>query len=349
MHINTTLNIVSAYTETISTVELRGSSKLPISFAQAKVLHLNQGKIIKQSFGNYFANFDLFEISMEQTETVRYELKEPGIFIFLVLKGNSVFSGQQCYVMPEQTKHYTYSCYIPKGSYDQVLTPGEYKTLVMTIKPEWFIMQSENLIGFNQLAESYITSKTTAFSLPNCTLDRDILRPFKRLQLLNAQNGIKLDVAMDTFLNLVIHSYHHKLQNQMYTSGTLKQLQAERIKKFIKDNFTQKVVEDIPQMASIFCMSEKKLHRLAKTAFGVPLHEQVIRYRMLQSKNLILTTNKPIYKIAELIGYNDSYYFSKAFKRCYKITPSEFRHQLGSTIKIDFSVKNSPKMANNCL
>ncbi|MNL13543.1 Urease operon transcriptional activator [compost metagenome] len=68
-------------------------------------------------------------------------------------------------------------------------------------------------------------------------------------------------------------------------------------------------------------VSERNLARLAKIAFGTPLHEKVIDIRMCSSLEQLVTTNHPIYEIARRTGYKEGHYFSKAFRKHYGVAP----------------------------
>lgn len=49
--------------------------------------------------------------------------------------------------------------------------------------------------------------------------------------------------------------------------------------------------------------------------------------RLKKSRELLRTTSIPIKEIAELIGYQDAFYFCRVFKKQYHMTPTNFRKQ----------------------
>ena len=53
--------------------------------------------------------------------------------------------------------------------------------------------------------------------------------------------------------------------------------------------------------------------------------------RIKKASTLLLDTDYPLTKIAELVGYGDVYYFCKIFKKYRLMTPSEYRKSLSST------------------
>ncbi len=49
---------------------------------------------------------------------------------------------------------------------------------------------------------------------------------------------------------------------------------------------------------------------------------------MDRAKDLLRSTQLPIYQIADEIGYKNATHFSAAFKRCFGMTPKNFRNVL---------------------
>lgn len=62
-----------------------------------------------------------------------------------------------------------------------------------------------------------------------------------------------------------------------------------------------------------------------KRETGQNLIEYLTDYRMRQAKDLLKDSTLNVNEIADMVGYPDSRYFSKLFKRCIGITPTEFR------------------------
>ena len=54
--------------------------------------------------------------------------------------------------------------------------------------------------------------------------------------------------------------------------------------------------------------------------------EFLMNFRMERARGLLRYTDRPVGEIAEEVGYADSMSFSKAFKKRFHLTPSEFRN-----------------------
>jgi AraC-like DNA-binding protein len=84
-------------------------------------------------------------------------------------------------------------------------------------------------------------------------------------------------------------------------------------------NISMKMLEKVGNMhrSSIF--------RLFKKSYGLSPSEYLAEYRMDRALHLLKNTDYSIKKIASLVGYENSAYFCKAFKKKYLKTPSEAR------------------------
>lgn len=61
---------------------------------------------------------------------------------------------------------------------------------------------------------------------------------------------------------------------------------------------------------------------------GLTFHDLLTRFRIDTAKLLLWETNELVYTIAERAGFKDEKYFSKVFKQCTGILPTEYRNQL---------------------
>lgn len=58
---------------------------------------------------------------------------------------------------------------------------------------------------------------------------------------------------------------------------------------------------------------------------GIPPSEFIARQRMKAAAALLQSSNDPIKTIAYRCGYEDPNYFAKVFRRCFRVSPSDFR------------------------
>lgn len=81
----------------------------------------------------------------------------------------------------------------------------------------------------------------------------------------------------------------------------------------------------IEQVASALGLNRSYLTRLFKDATGYSLQEYLLTYRMKMAIKLLADKSLSVAEIAKNVGYNDTFTFSKAFKRHYGKAPSDYR------------------------
>lgn len=85
---------------------------------------------------------------------------------------------------------------------------------------------------------------------------------------------------------------------------------------------------NVEELASSMHMSYGHLSRLYKERTGMTLVERMNQLRLEKARALLAQPDMLIREAAWQAGFADIYYFSKAFKRAYGISPKEYRSQL---------------------
>ena len=93
---------------------------------------------------------------------------------------------------------------------------------------------------------------------------------------------------------------------------------------FISINYTQDIF--LQELADMNHVSEEHLSRLFKKELGVTLTTYIGDLRTKKAAELLKTSKLSIAEIAMYVGYSDSNYFVKVFKKRYGMTPSAYRH-----------------------
>lgn len=104
--------------------------------------------------------------------------------------------------------------------------------------------------------------------------------------------------------------------------------------KDIIDNyyFSNLTLEDIATRLSI---SPSRLAHLFKKEIGLTIIEYKLLSQISEAYNLLSMTDMPITNVSNAVGFNDSAYFTKQFKRCCSMTPKEYRKRFGIKKKED--------------
>ena len=95
---------------------------------------------------------------------------------------------------------------------------------------------------------------------------------------------------------------------------------------YINTNYNTKL--DLQTVADALYVSTWHLCKVLKKQTGTNFVDLLNNARIENAKRLLLESNMKIYEIAEYVGYTDTAYFSKMFKKLTQTTPNEFRNKM---------------------
>ena len=75
-------------------------------------------------------------------------------------------------------------------------------------------------------------------------------------------------------------------------------------------------------------MSSRNLNLICQNILSQSVSEIIETRKLIEAKNMLVSTNKTIAEIAYEIGYNENSYFSNVFKKKSGQTPGEFRQEM---------------------
>ena len=78
----------------------------------------------------------------------------------------------------------------------------------------------------------------------------------------------------------------------------------------------------VGDLAKQCALSVRRFRDLFEQKFGLPPKKFILKTRMERANELLLLTNMSVSAIAESVGFKDGYYFSRAFRSYFGITPS---------------------------
>lgn len=100
-----------------------------------------------------------------------------------------------------------------------------------------------------------------------------------------------------------------------------------KAKLYIKDHLNESI--SVYNIAEILYVTPTYFSKLFKNNTGEGCNNYIVRKRMEKAKLLLETTSMKTGKIANLVGYKDTNYFSLAFKKQTGMSPTEFRETGG--------------------
>lgn len=90
------------------------------------------------------------------------------------------------------------------------------------------------------------------------------------------------------------------------------------------DGFYQEKIS-IADIADRAALSEYHLHRTFRQCFGITPHQYIIQKRLENAQFMLRKDQHSVGEIAVLNGFSDIHAFSKAFKKCFGISPTKFK------------------------
>jgi len=92
---------------------------------------------------------------------------------------------------------------------------------------------------------------------------------------------------------------------------------------YIDANLSHKLV--LSDIAKFSSCSVSKMQRSFFSTFGIPIGDFIIKRRLNQVPRLICSGNMTLKEIAEKIGFTDAFSLSKSFKKCFGVSPREYK------------------------
>lgn len=94
--------------------------------------------------------------------------------------------------------------------------------------------------------------------------------------------------------------------------------------RYIRENIRGAIqVEDVVQRVG--SLSRRSLELKFRQLLGVSIGEDILRARLTAAERLLVDTDLPAWRIAELTGFNSLQYLSRVFHRQLKVPLGEYR------------------------
>lgn len=141
--------------------------------------------------------------------------------------------------------------------------------------------------------------------------------------------------ANDTYKTLYKNTVNNFYECQLYLQSLVsvsidyvKQVQLSKnliakIQEFIQLHLSENLTR--ASLGEAFCLNPDYLANTFKNTTGIPLIKYINESRLKKAHNLLLTTDEPVYHISISVGYPNSSYFSKQFRKEFGYGPSDLR------------------------
>lgn len=107
-------------------------------------------------------------------------------------------------------------------------------------------------------------------------------------------------------------------------AGNAKEALVEEAVKFIDAHYSRCDMS-LTLLSQNLLISPAYLSSIFKKTKGISINQYLTQSRLDKAKELLSGTNLTLTEIAERVGYNDLFYFSKVFKRYFGVAPSAYK------------------------
>lgn len=97
-----------------------------------------------------------------------------------------------------------------------------------------------------------------------------------------------------------------------------------KIKYYLEHNYEKNLTQEF--IASLFYLNRSYLSTLFKQKTGMKFIDYLNDLRLEKAATLLATTDKKMYQIAKSVGYDNTKYFFRVFKKKYLMTPEQYRN-----------------------
>lgn len=174
----------------------------------------------------------------------------------------------------------------------------------------------ENILNKTQLLDHYFCHST----LESKVLDQIVKLTQFREQKLDDITELQLIAELYKLLAFLIEEFPSKA---MSDSSILIQNYIKQAKKIIHTQYGNPL--KISDIAKKLNLNRSYLYKIFKEETGYSLKDYLIQIRMEKSADLLTSTTFHISEIANAVGFPDALAFSKAFKKHFGQSPSNYR------------------------
>jgi len=124
----------------------------------------------------------------------------------------------------------------------------------------------------------------------------------------------------------MIESERKKHEPQAQPQAKTQNITFRNFLSILEDNFRRP--EGVEFYAGKLFMSSRNLNNICQHILQQSVSEIIETRKLIEAKNLLISTDKTISEIGFELGYNEKAYFTNVFKRKSGQTPSEFREEM---------------------
>lgn len=236
-----------------------------------------------------------------------------------------VISGSVNYIIDDNYHH------LRRGQV-LILDPGVYHNLLLdeSTKVSILLIGITN-VNFIEDGENFIELKYNSSILTLNTYEEDFLKCCDELVKEQKNKKFAYSLLLKSLVMKLLAIIFREIElndTYLYTVNCSNESREKRnivntIIDYLEENYMKEVSLD--KLSKNMYLSPVYISKIFKEETGDSPINHLIKIRLSKAKQLLTESNLPIKVVAQTVGYNDAYYFSKLFKKYYGVPPSKIK------------------------
>lgn len=298
-------------------------SRYTLEGAKNKVATGSFGSVVitEINAGSYFLTLTQFLFT--KPGMVELEIAEPVIEINLALEGSIHLK--------------TFQQLLPQGQYNVFYNPGCKRTIEFARKGNYSLltiyMNENHLAAFTphyRMVSGFIQTvrlgKEARLRKLPCSMDAGIHKFIRDIICVHPSHFLhngRLEAKVRYLLLCLIESLNVSTRT---VGSTIMMYDSDRILKAAESMVMEpQNLERLPEIARKWQVNPQRLKDEFKRLIRMPVHAFKIKLRIEQARQQLLETDKSVREISLSLGYNNTAYFSRTFKKHMGDSPQKFR------------------------
>lgn len=294
-----------------------------------ELLTIDQPDSRGSSYRIYLDDFFMERLALKTEKDISstFEIRQNTICLYFILEGNFEITFTQC-PFKKLTQGFHNVCYLPASSGCLKCPCGKYEVLYITVPTTSFkdFLPGEQAL-FDHFIKNIQQEKGTVLRKEPGYINAKIYKIIEEICSYNGDEHFKKIFTKAKIIELITI----QLQQLCQKCTPSPPIQKESVEKMYRArDFMLKHLGEyhsLGTLAKIAGTNEYTLKKEFKELFGETVFGFWNEVKMEKAQELLLENQKSVKEISEIIGYKNPQHFSTAFKRRFRITPSEFRKE----------------------